>query len=60
MNSSDKHSDHFFAGGGFVSAPVTSDRDSMEALDDLMVVVEAMCQTWPQRGTFKDSKTMLL
>ena len=60
MSSSDKPSDHFFAGSGVIPVPVSSDRDAMEILDDLMVVVEAMCRTWPQREPFMDGKVLLL
>jgi len=32
--------------------PVQTIRDPFEALDDLMVVVEALCPTWPHRESF--------
>ncbi len=32
----------------------------MRALDDLMVVVEALCPVWPERPLFKDTGRMLL
>ncbi len=60
MNSSNKPSDHFFAGGDVIPVPMSSERDAMEALDDLMVVIEAMCRPWPKRETFKNSKSLLL
>ncbi len=60
MNSSDKPTDNFFAGSGVIPVPVSSDRDAMEILDDLMVVIEAMCRTWPQREPFTDGKALLL
>jgi hypothetical protein len=40
------------AADGGVVAPVVSDRDPYEVLDDLMCVVEALCPTWPQRAPF--------
>ncbi len=40
--------------GGIVTA-VSSERDPFELLDDLMVVVEGLCDEWPQRGTFVGS-----
>jgi hypothetical protein len=47
----------FVADGGLAQV-ATSDRDPYEALDDLMVVVEALCPKWPPRpattrGPFK-------
>lgn len=53
MSSYGKSTEHFFASGGGIAAPVNSDRDPFEILDDLMAVVEALCPTWPQRGTFE-------
>lgn len=35
-------------------------RDPYEALDDLMVVVEALCPRWPMRGIFKSGGFWLL
>lgn len=39
--------------------PPTAD-DPFKALEDLMVVVEALCPTWPTRETFQDGGKMLL
>jgi hypothetical protein len=47
------------AEGGITTAPV-SKRDPYEALDDLMVVVEALCPRWPSRDTFKTDGLWLL
>jgi hypothetical protein len=47
------------AEGGISSAPVST-RDPYEALDDLMVVVEALCPRWPSRDTFKADGLWLL
>ena len=46
--------------GGLPDARAATDRDPFEALDDLMAVVEALCPTWPQRGTFEESSKFLL
>ena len=45
---------------GVVSAIPETERDPLEALDDLMVVVEALCPRWPERPTFAESKIFLL
>ena len=47
------------ADGGVSTMPVGI-RDPYEALDDLMVVVEALCPRWPQRETFKTDGVWLL
>ena len=47
------------AAGGITIAPVGT-RDPYEALDDLMVVVEALCPAWPTRDTFKAGSLWLL
>jgi hypothetical protein len=39
------------AGGG-IRVPVQPMRDPFESLDDLMVVVEALCPAWPSRESF--------
>lgn len=44
--------------GADVSARV--DEDPFRTLDDLMAVVEALCPTWPQRGTLVNGGRMLL
>jgi len=48
------------AGGGGVHAPPLRESDPFLELDDLMAVVEALCPTWPQRGTFTSAGVMLL
>ena len=48
------------AEGGGHSAAAPTERDPFEALDSLMVVVEALCPTWPERGKFVDSDRFLL
>lgn len=44
----------FVADGGLKPSPPPAG-DPFEALDDLMVVVEALCPTWPPRPIFRDS-----
>ncbi len=48
-----------FADGGVGTAPA-SERDPYEVLDDLMVVVEALCPRWPPRETFRSNGIWLL
>ena len=43
--------DLLVAGGG-IRMPTQTIRDPFDALDDLMVVVEALCPTWPWRESF--------
>jgi hypothetical protein len=47
------------ADGGIDTAHA-SNRDPYEVLDDLMVVVEALCPRWPARETFKSDGIWLL
>jgi hypothetical protein len=58
MNSLTKAPEAPIAGEGGVAAPFLDQRDPYQALDELMVVVEALCPTWPPRtataaGVFK-------
>lgn len=39
-------------GGAGIRVPVEPVWDPFEALDDLMVVIEALCPTWPLREPF--------
>lgn len=48
------------AGSSGVYVSVTPPKDPYRTLDDLMAVVEALCPTWPQRGTFVSADEMLL
>ena len=64
MNSSDnpgidRKQCHFVAEGGLPYAPNTT-RDPFEALNDLMILVEALSPTWPPREITKDGKYWLL
>jgi hypothetical protein len=60
MNSSPKSIDSrgpaprrsLLVASGGIRVPVQTMRDPFEALDDLMVVVEALCPTWPHRESF--------
>lgn len=48
------------AEGGMPPAPLARERDPYEVLDDLMVVVEALCPRWPPREPFKAEGIWLL
>ncbi len=48
------------AGDGGIKTPSISQRDPYEILDELMVVVEALCPRWPPRGTFRADGLWLL
>ena len=48
------------ANGAGLGVPVAPDEDPYRTLDDLMVVIEALCPEWPERGAFVDSGKMLL
>ena len=52
MSYSAKPRDPIAAEGGLAAQPA-SPGDPYEALDDLMVVVEALCPAWPARATFR-------
>lgn len=43
-----------------VAAESLRRRDPLEALDDLMSVVEVLCPTWPTRPTFADAGPFIL
>lgn len=51
---------HPLAADGGVSASPESTRDPYAVLDDLMVVVEALCPAWPERPTFRETDRFLL
>jgi hypothetical protein len=50
--SSNKTALHPLSADGGLSVPQLDTRDPFEVLDDLMQVIEALCPTWPERGTF--------
>lgn len=49
-----------FASEGGISVPPEEPADPFAALDELMVVVEALCPEWPPRPTFVNGGKMLL
>ena len=49
-----------FAADAGKEAPVETNRDPFEVLDDLMVVVEALCPTWPARDTLTEGEQFRL
>lgn len=63
MNDSGK-SDHAPFAGSEVNVPsrsyAGSEEDPYFVLDQLMVVVEALCPVWPPRPTFADAGEMRL
>lgn len=60
MNSPENSLQPFAAEGGLPPGPIDSGRDPFRALDDLMVVVEALCPVWPDRPTFENATRFLL
>ena len=48
------------AAEGGVTTPIESDRDPYERLDDLMVVLEALCPIYPDREPFRGTEVFLL
>jgi hypothetical protein len=42
----------FATDGGIAHVPAATSRDPFEALDDLMMVIEALCPVWPNRAIF--------
>lgn len=60
MSSSTHSTDRPFANDGGMARPSSSEEDPYRTLDELMVVVEALCLSWPERGVFADSGKMLL
>jgi len=61
MNYSEKPAERTpLAGDGGLKSPATPLEDPFEVLDDLMVVVEGLCPTWPTRPPFRDGGYMLI
>lgn len=48
------------AAEGGVTAPIESARDPYERLDDLMVVIEALCPKYPERESFTGNEVFRL
>lgn len=60
MNSYEISSNTPLVADGGVQVPMDKPDDPYRALDDLMVVVEALCPEWPQRDLFKNESRNLL
>ena len=60
MNSSANAGQHPIVAEGGVPYKAETDRNPFDALMDLMIVVEALCPTWPPRETTKDGDYWLL
>ncbi|HET9049865.1 MAG TPA: hypothetical protein VFN29_12995 [Chiayiivirga sp.] len=60
MSSCANSPDFPFAADAGIQAPIVPEQDPYRALDELMVVVEALCAQWPERETFVDSGQMRL
>ena len=60
MSSSESLPDPPFAADGGIRSSVARPEDGLRELDELMVVVEALCPRWPAREPFAPSATMLL
>ena len=60
MNSLPKSTEAPIAAYDGLEPPVQFDPDPYRALDDLMVVVEALCPVWRTRELFVDGGKMLL
>jgi hypothetical protein len=60
MSSSKRLPEAPFAAEGGIPSPALRPEDWLRQLDDLMVVVEALCPRWPAREPFAPSATMLL
>lgn len=51
---------HVLVAGGGLQSSVAAQRDPFEALDDLMVVVEALCPEWVQKPTLSGTEVFRL
>jgi hypothetical protein len=60
MTSYNKSDSHPFVAEGGLPYVSGNPSDPFQALDDLMVVVEALCPVWPQRELFRTSDVFLL
>jgi hypothetical protein len=60
MNYLPKLTDAPFAADGGIREPVPASNDPYRKLDELMVVLEALCPVWPQRPVFDDKGQFLL
>lgn len=60
MNSFEMSTEAPLAADGGLRAPECPGDDPYRTLDELMLVVEALCPVWPERETFVDGGKMLL
>ena len=60
MKSSEKPAEAPFSAAGGVRVPVGEASDPYQALDELMVAVEALCPRWPERPVFPANARFLL
>lgn len=60
MSSSTKRPEQPLVDEGGVRVPPEEEADPFRALDELMVVIEALCPTWPERKPFTGEERMLL
>ena len=60
MSSSEKSPDSPFAAEGGIPSSAPRPEDWLRQLDELMVVVEALCPRWPAREPVTHAGTMLL
>lgn len=59
MTSNEQQPQPLASEGGISGSPANS-RDPFEVLDDLMLVIEALCPIYPPRDTFADSAAFKL
>jgi hypothetical protein len=48
------------ADGGITHVAAATNRDPLEALDDLMTLIEALCPVWPHREIFSSTDRFLI
>lgn len=60
MSFYDRPPDPPFAAEAGIQTPAAPPEDGFRALDDLMVVIEALCPRWPAREPFAVCGSMLL
>jgi hypothetical protein len=60
VTTSSESTDQPLIADGGITVPIPPLVDPYKALDELMVVVEALCPVWPQRETFEGHGPMLL
>lgn len=60
MTSSNNSPEQPFANDAGIEVPAVTVDDPYRALDELMVVVEALCPVWPEREHFVETKGKML